>query len=409
MYAAVTQLAIVQVGFLGPFARQFGHPRHGLALFLALRDFLQHDFRHVGMLMQVVVYFLFDEVAHILVDGNPVGAHGERTKFYLCLALEHRLFHIHGDGCHQPVANVAIFEVLARKFLDGLGDMLLECALVRAALGGVLTVDERMILLAILVGMGEGYLYVLALHVYDGVDALVGHAVVEQVFQSVAAEDAPSVVHDGQPGVQVGVVAQHRLHDIILEAIVFEHRVVGFEEYQCARLVGGCLRLVVLQLTTFEHHFPHLALAVGSCLEMGAQRIHRLHAHSVEAHALLKCLGVVFATRIEHVDRLDEFSLRYASAIVAHPHPEMVFDIYLNTFSGIHLELVDGVVDDLLQQHIDTVFGQRTVAQSADIHTGAFAHMLHIGEVHDIVFNIFWGEVFCGGYIVVHLKMLFLS
>ena len=47
--------------------------------------------------------------------------------------------------------------------------MFLEGRLVCAALGSVLTVDERVILLAVLVGMGEGYLYILTLHVDDGI------------------------------------------------------------------------------------------------------------------------------------------------------------------------------------------------------------------------------------------------
>ena len=43
-------------------------------------------------------------------------------------------------------------------------------------------------------------------------------------------EDAPPVVHDGKPDVQVGIVAQHILHDFIVELIVDELGIIGFEE-----------------------------------------------------------------------------------------------------------------------------------------------------------------------------------
>ena len=50
--------------------------------------------------------------------------------------------------------------------------MLLESRLVCAALCRVLAVDERVVFLAILVGVGEGYLYVLALDMDDGIEGL---------------------------------------------------------------------------------------------------------------------------------------------------------------------------------------------------------------------------------------------
>ena len=43
--------------------------------------------------------------------------------------------------------------------------MLLEGRLVRTALGSVLTIYKRVILLTILISVREGYLYILALHV----------------------------------------------------------------------------------------------------------------------------------------------------------------------------------------------------------------------------------------------------
>ena len=91
---------------------------------------------------------------------------------------------------------------------------------------------------------------------------------------------------------------------------------------------------------------------------MAAQRVDGFHAHAVQSDTFLEGFRVVFAAGVEHVDRLDEFSLRYASSVVAHAHAQVVGDVYLNAFSGVHLKLVDGVVDHLLEQHVDAVFGQ---------------------------------------------------
>ena len=72
--------------------------------------------------------------------------------------------------------------------------MLFESALMRSALCGVLSVDKRVVLFAVLSGMGEGNLNVLAFQVNDRVEAGGGHGVVEQVYQTVARENALPVI-----------------------------------------------------------------------------------------------------------------------------------------------------------------------------------------------------------------------
>ena len=62
----------------------------------------------------------------------------------------------------------------------------------------------------------------------------------------------------------------------------------------------------------------HLAVAERLHLEMRAEGVHRLHTHSVQAHTLLERLTVVFTSGVQHAHCLYEFSLRNASAIVAH-------------------------------------------------------------------------------------------
>ena len=168
-----------RLAFFGAFAGKFRHAGDGFALFLALLNLLLHDFCHVEVLVQVVVYLFLDEVADKLVDAHAaqrerlavfvlVGRHGERTEFDFRLRLEHWLNHTHGDGRHQSVAHVLHVVVLAEILLDGARDVLFEGTLVRTALRGVLSVDERVVFLAILPGVGEGDVDVFAFEVDNG-------------------------------------------------------------------------------------------------------------------------------------------------------------------------------------------------------------------------------------------------
>ena len=394
MYAAVAQLAVVQVGFLGSFACQFGHACHGFALFFALLYLLHHHLCHVGVFMQKVIHLTFDEVAHILVDAHTsVGFHGQRAQFYLGLTFKHRLLHVECDGGHQSVADVGIFKILLEKLLDGFGDMLLEGALVGTSLCGMLSVDKGVILLAVLVGMGKGYLNIFPFEVDDGIDAIVGHVIVEQVFETVAAHDAPFVIHDGKPRVEIGVVAEHGGNDVVVEGVVDKQAVVWFKED-----VGACFLFCVfsgiaLQLSLFKHSAAHLALSVGAYLEMAAQCVDGLDAHTIQSHTLLESLGIVFSASVEHAHRFYQFALRDAATIVAHGDAQLFIHIHLYPVACLHLELVYRVVYHLFEQHIDAIFGQRTVAQSSDIHTRACAHMLHVREVSDVFVSVVYDRL----------------
>ena len=103
-------------------------------------------------------------------------------------------------------------------------------------------------------------------------------------------------------------------------------------------------------------------------LEMLAQRIDGLHTDTIQADGLLEGLGVVLTTGIEHTDGLNHLTLRNATTIVSYADTEMILHRNLDAVAGIHLKFIDGVVDDLLQQHVDAVLGKRTVTQSSNIH-----------------------------------------
>ena len=340
--------------------------------------------------VQIVVHLLLDEVAHILVDALSARSHLQRSELNLGLRLEHRLLHVDGDGSHEAVTDVRKLVVLREKLLYGACDVLLEGALMGAALRGVLSVDEGMIFLAVLVGMREGNLDVLALHVYDGIERFGGHRVCEQVGKSVARHDAPTVIHYGQTGVEIGVVAEHRLHEIVMERVADEECRVRLEEDVRSVLVLRWLRDVALQHATLKDERPHRAVTVRAYLEAGAERIDRLDAHTVQTHALLERLRVVFSSGVEHADRLNELALRDAASVVADGNALALLHVHFDALSGVHLKLVDGVVHHLFEQDVDAVLRQIAVAESSDVHTRTRADMLHVGEVSDVVVGILY-------------------
>ena len=65
----------MEVGLLGTLTSQFCHTSHRLALPLALLDLSFQHLSHISMDMHIVIHFLFDEVADILVDAHPIGRH----------------------------------------------------------------------------------------------------------------------------------------------------------------------------------------------------------------------------------------------------------------------------------------------------------------------------------------------
>ena len=337
----------MQVGLLGTVTGQLRHAGHCLALTLTLLDLVLNDFRHISMDVQVVIDLLLDEVADILVDAVAVGRHLRAAQLDLRLALEDGFLDVDGDGRHDTGTDVTVL-VLAEELLDGFGNVLLEGTLVGTALRGVLAVDERVVLLAILVGMGKGYLNVIALQVDDGVQRIVGHAVLEQVLQTMTAEDAAAVVHHVQSRVQVGIVTQHIFHDFIVKPVVLELRVVRFKINIGTILVLRRFRHVRDEPATLEDRFAHLAVAVAGHLEMRAQGIHRLDTDTVQANRLLESLGVELATGVQNADALNEFALRDASSVVTDGDAEIVFNIDFDTVAGTHLEFVNRVVEDLL-------------------------------------------------------------
>ena len=350
--------------------------------------------------MQVVVYLGLDEITHKLVDarsgrlvflryGRP---HVVRSEFGLGLAFEHRFFHIESNGRYNPVSDIGEFLILVVEFLDGTSDVFLQGTLMRTPLGGVLTVHKRIVLFAILVGMRESDFNILALQVYDFIKSFGGHVVLQQVLQAMTRENTLTIVNEGQARIQISIVSKQCFDELIQELIANEQGVVRFKEDEGTGFFGGIFGHIADELTFLESSPTYLSIPEAGYLETATERIHCLDTHPVQPDTFLECLGIVLTSRIQLTDCLNELALRNAATIVTDAHPKVVLDGHFDFLSGPHLELVDAVVHHFLQKDIDTVIALLSIAQTADVHTGADTDVLHVVQMSDILVGIFYGR-----------------
>ena len=110
--------------------------------------------------------------------------------------------------------------------------------------------------------MCEGDFDVFALEMHDGIQSVSGHRVVEQVFESVAAQYPSAVIHYGESRVQVGVVTEHRLYDVVVEGVVLEEFGVWLEVDVCSVLVVGLFCHVTLQLSALKNRSSYLSISI---------------------------------------------------------------------------------------------------------------------------------------------------
>ena len=199
VHLAVAEFGVIEQVLFRSFACGFSYAGNGFALAFRVLNLLEHDFRHLRVLVQVVVELQANKVVDELVDGDAAcRAHIFRAEFDFRLALEHGFFDIDGNSAYYAVADVGEFLILAVELLDRSADSLAEGSLVCTALYGVLTVDERVILLTCLVGVCEGDLYIFAYDVNDRIEWIDCHCFGQQVEQTVLGEELSPVVVQGQ-------------------------------------------------------------------------------------------------------------------------------------------------------------------------------------------------------------------
>ena len=119
--------------------------------------------------MQISVYFFHHKITDKLLHRHTVrviGVYFRRTELYLGLALEYRVLERYGYSRHKSHTYIGIFHIFTVKVSDTLTEILAESTLVRTALYRMLSIYKRIVLLAVLIGMCEYYLYIFALEVY---------------------------------------------------------------------------------------------------------------------------------------------------------------------------------------------------------------------------------------------------
>ena len=115
-----------------------------------------------------------------------------------------------------------------------------------------------------------------------------------------------------------------------------------------------------------------LAVAEARNLETRAQRVHGLDSDTVEADRFFEHRAVVFGAGVHFRRSIDQL----AAAIVSHTDRAFIGQGNVNLRAEAHHIFVDGVVENLFKQNVDSVIEIRAIAQFADIHARAAADML---------------------------------
>ena len=211
-----------------------------------------------------------------------------------------------------------------------------------------MTVDKGIVLLAVLVGVGQGNLQIVVLELNGRIKTRLGHVLLQQIEQSPLRLKNAAVEMDGQTGIQVGVILKQVFNEFVLKGKGIEDGVVGpkFDEGAVGGL-GRFYRVFGHQLPARKAHQLGFPFAKGLHLKVDRQGIYRLHPNTIESHRFFKSLTVVLGARVHFGNHIHHLSQRNTTAIVAHTHPVFVYTDF-NFFSEAHHVFVDRVVHDLL-------------------------------------------------------------
>ena len=235
-----------------------------------------------------------------------------------------------------------------------------------SALDRVLTVDEREILIAVLVGVGQRNLYIFAFEVNNRVERIDRHVLRQEVQETVLGGVFFAVIDQRKAGIEVCVVTEQFLDIIVAEMVIFEESfaVIRYELNDGSPSLGAVIikdSCVGGQFALGELRAARFAFAEGLHGKERREGIDGFGTDTVQADRFLEGLAVVFTAGVEYRNHFHQFTQRNTASVVAHANPS-VLDIHFNHFSFPHTELINGVVDTLLDKHIDTVVGVTSVA-----------------------------------------------
>ena len=322
------------------------------------------------------------------------------AEFCFGLSFEHGFLNADAESAYQSLADILGGELLlVVEFFDNTGIAFAESALMGAALGGVLSVDKTVVVVAVLsVDVGECSLEVVVLDVDDGVKGLALHVVFQQVEEAVFRVVAAVVVVERESAVEVTVVPDAAFHIFVDEMVIAEEFTVRDEFHQSA---GGfeCVLRGVVDQSTVGNEFAFAELGVAGLpvaerldAEPTGEGVYGLGADTVQTYGFLEYLAVVLCAGVEFAHCVNHLAKGDAASIVA--DADFAFgkvDGHLDAAAKTRGELIDGVVDYLFNEDVDAVVVGGAVAQFADVHTGAETDMLHVFEVDDAVVGVIGG------------------
>ena len=257
-----------------------------------------------------------------------------------------------------------------------------------AAVGRVLPVDEREILLAEAVGMRKGQFQRLVAEMQGRVLLLVVALVVDEVQQPALRGEDLAVVVDGECGIQVGVEAQPAADVLLVERVALEDLRVRRELHECpVQLLRAAALLLLHQLPVIEARLDVLSPPVTTHDELRGQGVDRLGADAVEADAELEYVVVVLGSGVDPRYALDDLAERNPASVIPDRY-YIVLDCDVELLSVPHDELIDPVVDDFLQQHVDAVLVLFAASRAADVHPRPQPYVLERRERLDFALVI---------------------
>ena len=393
---AVLELRDAQRDGLGPLTGKLLHVLQLFAKLLRVLD-LPHDLLRDGF---VAVEEMEQLLAHLV---DQLGADLRVAQLVLRLRLEERVLHADGHRADHALAHVVAVVALLRVFVHRLEQALAEGAQVRAAVAGVLAVDEGVETLAVAaVGVREAELQRLAREVQRRVNRLrvvrlqILH---DQVVQAVARDELGAVVNQPQTAVQVAVVAQPTLDELRLELALLEDDRVRLELDERAVGLLGLALVLLLELALLEGRLGELTVTMAPHRKLLRQRVDGLGADAVKADAELEDLAVVFRARVDLGNAVHELAQRDATPEVAHADV-VALDSDFHLLAEAHDELVNRVINDLLEQDVAAVIVVRAAADAPDIHPRAQADVVDAGERLDLALVV----IVLRGFFVSHVS-----
>ena len=241
--------------------------------------------------------------------------------------------------------------------------------------------------------MGEDELERLGAEVEGLVDLLELRLVLDEVGKAFVRDDLRAVEVEREAGVEIGVHLEAAHHVVFAEAELPEDRGVGKELHERAVALARVLALaavLLLEDALLEERVGVFAVAHGAHVETVRKRVHGLCADAVHADGELEALGVELAARVEFAHAVHDLAERDAAPEVAdRARAGVPVEPDLHAAAEAHDELVDRVVDDLLQEHVDAVVVVAAVARAADVHAEPPTDVLHRVEVLDVVVVVF--------------------